>query len=167
MKRYITFIPNYPPETSDDTLLHLFNDHLLQCAGTDVNRIHFLEATSSNLVFETPRFAINLSVNRLEMLLRAAFISSNLQEGRDYLREDNCIIPVRFNKHTQVPEKMSGTTFANYVQELLCVRLGLPIPDREDVKSALRKYAGTIFGVTGTVNDDRDDEYKPVSKAGI
>uniref|UniRef100_H3B1F6 Uncharacterized protein n=1 Tax=Latimeria chalumnae TaxID=7897 RepID=H3B1F6_LATCH len=109
-----------------------------------------------------PGFLQGLIEEKLATWIQNAFIAIKLQEGREYLVQNNQILPVDF-KSTGIVElnKKWGDGLQQFLEmkHLLTLSTMSTITNFISNVSYFRKYKGQIYGTTGTLGTESDLQF--------
>uniref|UniRef100_H2ZV24 Uncharacterized protein n=1 Tax=Latimeria chalumnae TaxID=7897 RepID=H2ZV24_LATCH len=141
---------------SEDVLTSLIAENIRQ-------HIHFTSPDGKVQDSLTiPGFLQGLIEEKLTTWIQNAFIAIKLQEGREYLVQNNQILPVDF-KSTGVVElnKKWGDGLQQFLEmkHLLTLSTMSSITNFISNVSYFRKYKGQIYGTTGTLGTESDLQF--------
>lgn len=116
----------------------------------------------NNKEVSTPSFLQDFALNRLEIWIENAFSALEMCEGREYLIEDNRVIPVDY-KSTGMIEK--NKKWGDGLQQFVEMKHRVPLSSSSLVTNFMsnlaffHRYGGKVFGVTGTLGSETDKEF--------
>ena len=109
-----------------------------------------------------PGFLRNLIETRISVWVQNAFLAMRLRQGREYVVENDRVIPVDF-KSTGIVElsKKWGDGLQQFVEMKHQVKLSTisTVTNYLSNMSLFQMYHGKIFGTTGTLGNDTDIEF--------
>lgn len=126
-------------------------------------KIQYTPSTNHNTDrISVPGFLRNLIETRISVWVQNAFLAMRLRQGREYVVENDRVIPVDF-KSTGIVElsKKWGDGLQQFVEMKHQVKLSTisTVTNYLSNMSLFQMYHGKMFGTTGTLGNDTDIEF--------